>query len=187
MNKKGQSVLKGELQGTVKAGQRSYQDYSMEFTAPVVPEKTQFVLQFSLHGNLKGVLADSFNLEVFPRSIPTLLKSKNTFLFDPFQDTAALLKSRGFQYSVLKSTDTLNAEMFLIIGRHALEKKEHKEFLKKCGFDKALTAGMRVLVFEQAATEIMTLKTEPLIGSFSKTLAINFVFGFIRTLLKGDR
>jgi hypothetical protein len=70
----GHVVTAGDINGTVHAGCRALVDFPIDFTAPEVRERTEYLLTLRLRANLSGMLEDQFPITVFPRRQATSLQ-----------------------------------------------------------------------------------------------------------------
>jgi len=158
----GKSVAGGEIKGVaVKAGFRSTNDVKMVFKAPAVSKRQAFTLTLAMRAPRPGTLKDRMTIHVFPKPAggPGKLAPR-VYCFDPVGDTRAMLKKAGVKYLPLRSVARLkNKDALLVIGRRCLEKPAN---VKKLGtaFDEAVASGLRVLVFEQAAENVLGLKLQ---------------------------
>ena len=142
----GSAIASGSAEGTVSAGGRKLDACTVAFKAPNVEQRTPIRLQLEVEASTQ--LSNELRLTVFPRTQNTRVR---VLLFDPVGDTNAMLREAGVTAGPMGGS--LTPEPLLIIGRHALEREEHRDRLAAAGFDDAVAQGLRVIVFEQAAAE----------------------------------
>ena len=145
----------------VKAGHRSTGEILIRFQAPEVSKRNAFTLSVSMEASRPGTLKDRITIHVFPKAKfgPGKI-GKPVYCFDRRGDTRAMLKKAGVKCIPLRSAARLkNKDALLVIGRHCLEKAAD---VKRLGasFDEAVASGLRVIVFEQAAENLLGLNLE---------------------------
>ncbi len=161
---KGEQVLKGDL-GKVKiaSGLRSLNDLNIRFKAPQVDQRTDYTLKAICAANLQGRLTDTMTITIFPPkpvAWSSLTIPSRIYCFDPAGEAQKMLTKAGAGFESISDGKSLtDTSRLLVIGRHALENAYN---VKKLGaaFDKAVDAGLRVLVLEQATGNVLGLEME---------------------------
>ena len=153
-------VLQGDLKSvTVQPGRRALNDLVVSFKAPPVDKRKAFTLKVSMTADHEGWLADQFSIEVFPVHKGPVAAAATILCFDPVGDTEILLNAAGLKFQKVQDLSQAKPGDLLVIGRHCLEKKEHRDMLTG-GLDAAVADGLRVIVFEQAANNVLGLNLE---------------------------
>lgn len=144
------AVASGTITATVPSGRQQTTQAVIAFSAPQADRRTDYLLEVEAKATDGTVLpVPPVTITVFPRRAPNKALSQRVVLYDPVGDTRAALERLGIAAGEMPAR--LSPSHRLIIGRHALETAEGRRALEKAGFDEAVAAGMRVLVFEQAA------------------------------------
>ena len=165
----GREVLAGKLSETEYApGELGTNRLHLELEAPRVEQRTDYVLKLLGQANREGVLEDRFSLTVFPKAAPPAIPDKmKVLIYDPIGQTAKVLTRAGVKFEHLKEMPMPSQEVLLVIGCNALKSKDGRERFKEfispqLTYDFATTfpIGLRVLVFEQALSNLWGLKTE---------------------------
>jgi len=156
------AITSGAIESVgVKAGHRSISEVLIRFQAPDVSKRSAFTLKIAVKTTRPGTLKDRMAITVFPKIETGKNKLRGpVYCFDPKGDTRAMLKKAGVKFIPTSSMKRLkNRNALLIIGRHCLEKAAN---VKKLGasFDEAVNNGLRVIVFEQAAENVLGLRLE---------------------------
>lgn len=142
----GRVAAQGTVAVSCAPGRQETRAGAVRFVAPTVARRTDFRLEVSA----EGVRTSPFVITLFPKTPPLVPPEANRFvLFDPRGDTRSLLRKLGV--NAAPPPTRLNGRLRLIIGRRVLSNPENVERLMNAGFDEAVTDGMRVLLFEQAA------------------------------------
>ena len=158
----GEKVAGGTIKPlTVRAGKRSVGDVSIAFDAPVVKQRSTLTLRTALTANLPGLLKDEMTLEVFPSAGGAAGKLARTlYLLDPVGQTRDMLTRAKVPFETVEDMAHFNhTDGVLIVGRHCLENADNVKRLGK-DFDQAVEDGLRVIVFEQAAENVLGLRLE---------------------------
>jgi beta-galactosidase len=165
----GKRVTGGTLPDTHLApGELAPAKVHIEFTAPVVEQRTDYLLKLEGKADRDGHMADTFALTVFPKEKPPVIPEKmKLYLYDPVGDTKKMLEAASVSFEMLASTLPPPQGSILIVGRNALKDEENRKRLKSFlrvemtyDFRVNTSNGMRVLVFEQAMDNIWGLNTE---------------------------
>ena len=165
----GKKVTGGRLPGTrFGPGELAPAKIHIEFKAPRVKQRTDFLLKLQAKADREGHLTDTFAITVFPKAEPPAIPQKmKLYLYDPIGDTRRMLDQTGLEYKMLAVTLPPPQNSLLIVGRNALRdeanRKRLKSFLRvEMTYDLRVNTsnGMRVLVFEQAMDNIWGLNTE---------------------------
>lgn len=147
----GAEVRGGQLTLSVPPGRQEIERGQIEFTAPEVGERTDYALSVQARSEDGSVVpVPELAITVFPRAAPQPPDPAGLVLFDPVGATTDALQRLGLH--VTPMPERLRASDRLIIGREALSDAAARERLAAAGLDQAVTAGMRVLVFEQRPT-----------------------------------
>jgi Glycosyl hydrolases family 2 len=155
LDSKGKIILKQSYKKSISGGERVLDDFSWQFTAPQVTKKTVYTLL--LTATAKGkIRKDKFQLQIYPRIKNNRNAQISLQIFDPVGDTTNMLKKAGFNLKKIKNI--LPNRGILVIGRHVLEKGINVKKLARMGFDKKVKEGLKVVVFEQACSNILGLK-----------------------------
>lgn len=118
---------------------------ALQFTLPADLSAGEYVLSSKVIFSNGTVQDDSFAIHVI--ATPRMELSAIRFaLFDPKQETAALLDSLGVQYSTVKSMDAAGGDV-LLVGKNALENADVS----------TLPVNRRVIVFEQSSATLAKL------------------------------
>ena len=175
-----QVAAKGRIAFDVSAGRQETTKGAIEFAAPEVKRRTDYVLSVAATADKGQVLqVPAFRLTVFPPDDSArnpAPKSREDgpktelILFDPVGRTGkALAKAR---IATAPMPDRLTGRHRLIVGSRALENAAARQTLSRAGFDQAVVEGMRVLVFEQSAPQW----DGPMMGLRLKQLATRRTF-----------
>ena len=165
----GKKVTGGRLSRTpLDPGELAPAKIHIEFKAPKVKERTDYVLKLNGKADQEANLSDTFALTVFPKEKPLVIPEKvKLYLYDPIGDTRKMLDEAGAKYEMLASTLPPFQNSLLIVGRNALRDEENRNRLKsflrvQLTYDVrvSISMGLRVLVFEQALDNIWGLNTE---------------------------
>ncbi len=162
VNADGQAAAAGSFAPfTVKAGARSVSDLKIRFPAPLVKRSATFSLGVRMQAKVKGRLADRMELRVFPKRGRARVKLKYPlYCFDPVGHTHAMLRRAGIACEMITTLSEVDArDALLVIGRHCLEQEAVRNRLAG-EFDRRVEQGLRVLIFEQAADNLMGLRLE---------------------------
>ncbi|MDH7570587.1 MAG: glycoside hydrolase family 2 TIM barrel-domain containing protein, partial [Armatimonadota bacterium] len=150
----------GESITYVDAGEIARDRCLIRFVAPEVSTRSDFSLTAVADFDGRDRVTDSFVFTVFPRERPPELPGR-WLLFDPVGDTTRALQGRGIPVTTLTEPEQLRSPgARLLIGRHVLEKEEHRERLRALGLDAAVRGGLRLLVFEQATSNVFGLRLQ---------------------------
>ena len=130
----GIALQKGKLEGSVAAGHRALTEFPIEFVAPVVTSRSDFILKVRVTANLPGELEDRFAITVFPEHIAP----KITFT--------------GKMWRMNISDDATHET------RHAIINRNNAAFLKATGVRPALVKGLKTFTYlgssPQAAADL---------------------------------
>lgn len=167
-DREGGVVLKGTLPETrLVPGEIAPGRVHLEFRAPEVRERTDYVLKLHGEADCEGSLKDFFSLTVFPSAgKPSLPGGIAVYLYDPVGDTRALLGKTGISYRLLEGKLPPPEASLLIIGRNALRDPGNAARLKALNdqmthdLRSCVSRGLRVLIFEQAQDNLWGLNTE---------------------------
>ena len=144
----GAAVARGSLEVLVQPGRQDTERAVIEFAAPDVVERADFSLTVLARTDGGAeVSVPAFALTVFPRDLPEPPPADGLVVFDPVGDTVRALERLGLR--VPPMPERLTAAHRLIMGRSALSDEAARERLTTAGFDEAVAAGMRALIFEQ--------------------------------------
>ena len=156
-------VARGKIETVVGAGKIKTAGLPIEFTAPNVQEKTDFIIELELKADQPGTLVDSFAVTVFPeppKQIAGLGKTE-IFLLDNEGNLAGALEQMQLKsVTVSSGLDGVTPSGLLIIGRHMLENTAAVKQLENAGFDSLVERGLRVLIMEQATENLFGLKLQ---------------------------
>ncbi len=142
----GRELARGSVRVRVEPGRQETRLGRIEFPAPGVVRRTDCRLTVST----PGVAVPPFELTVFPKTeVGPSVDGRDFVLFDPVGDTRAMLARLGLRPP--EPPSQLTGRHRLIVGRRALGRAADRSRLIEAGFDQAVTDGMRVLIFEQAA------------------------------------
>lgn len=120
----GDSILKGSLKGNVKAGQRALTEFPIEFNAPKVDKRTDFILSLKMKANFPGSLDDQFTITVFPaHKKPEVKFSGNIWRLNISDD--ATHETKHFTWN-----------------------KENQEFLEAAGIASKLVKGLKTFKYK---------------------------------------
>jgi hypothetical protein len=125
----GRIVTSGNVNGTVKAGNRALVDFPISFTAPEVSQRTDYQLTLSLKANLPGALEDSFAITVFPRH------KKTPFIFP------------GKIWRINISDDRTHETQHFFINQ------ENDAFMEAAGMSSQLVAGLKSFTWQGTSPE----------------------------------
>ncbi len=161
LDEKGKEITSGNMSARVSPGRRLITELPIQFTAPEVKERKNYLLRISFKANSPGRLEDEFHFQVFPKEMDLKMTAgKEIVCYDPIGETTELLNKMGMNYKKIDKEGSLSDRELLVIGRHALEKEENVKELSEMGFDEAVNRGLKVLVFEQATKSMLGLKLE---------------------------
>ncbi|MFA6271060.1 MAG: hypothetical protein WC657_07705, partial [Candidatus Paceibacterota bacterium] len=140
-DKSGKSLASGTVQ--IKVGCGDVKLVPFNFTAPMVSDRSEYLLTLTTRQDGKEIAGDSFALQVFPRVAKARLKA-NVALYDPTGKTGAWLKELGVETSDWKPGAPLNGTNLLVVGREALKPGDAMPY-----FAEDIALGLRVLILEQ--------------------------------------
>ncbi len=139
----------GEVQATARAGVPTF--YPLEFSVPQVKTRTSFKLVVEPREQPNDHFqADSFAIDVFPAAVPPT-NTASVVVYDPVGETTRMLDRAGVKSLPLTDKSELRAGTLLVVGKKAWD----AAFLKlaaELGLDRKIREGLKVLVFEQAAS-----------------------------------
>jgi len=166
-----ETAAHGQLEIDVPAGRQETRNARIEFTAPVVETRTDYVLTVSARAvGGESPAVTPVAVTVFPADKSEPVKPADLVLFDPVGRTRQALARLGIKAGPMP--ERLAARHRLIVGSRSLETAGGRKALADAGFDEAVADGMHALVFEQAAPAW----TGTLLGLRLKRLATRRVF-----------
>ena len=136
----GRKIISGKVPLHLKAGDIRF--YPVEFRAPEVRSRTEFLLTLNVTGDDQAKGKDSFPLEIFP--VETSKIQKKLIVFDPTGKSTPWLKTVANHLQVFRSGMKFHSGDVLVIGREALKPGMQLPF--SAG---DLENGLRVLLLEQ--------------------------------------
>jgi len=162
-SEKNEVIFKKEFNFTLLPGQRDTERYTLEYKAPDVNSRNDYLIKLNVKTSLYGI-TDSFTISIFPKVKKPLLSSQ-IYLYDPVGDTKKLLDTAEIRYKEIYGK--LPNDGVLIIGRKVLA---DETFFKNLiswqterllyGIDPAISGGLKMLVFEQPMKNILGLTSE---------------------------
>lgn len=163
----GRAVAGAALDFEVPAASRNLEAVKLRLSAPAVRERADFTMRLKLEADAPGTLDHEFALTVFPAALPPAgspnfrgttwyLEADGRFA----QDAAYQAYSRGAQKLAPGSARRPASGDVVIVPRGFLQEPAGLAALKAIDFDKLVESGVRVLVFEQSAENILGLQTE---------------------------
>jgi hypothetical protein len=130
----------------------------MIFTAPDTATKKHFRLNaVMVCGETPS--EQSFDLTIFPKSIPKTLRDKKIAVWDTDGSAAGLLKSIGAESVSLSDIDSLSGICLVVVGRNALN-MQFARTAAKLGVPAWVRAGGRVIILEQAGEQEIGLRLD---------------------------
>ena len=160
---KGNIILTKDFKTSLSPGERKADEVKIQFTAPTVKNRKDFIIYMKAVASMGKTQEDSFKITVFPSVKPPVLTSK-IYLYDPVGDTEKLLKKASIKFE--KMYKEIPEKGILIIGRKALSERNYFYTLASWktdlgyGIDNAIERGLKVLIFEQPMENILGLKAE---------------------------
>ncbi len=117
---KGAVIASGAVKGEVNPGARALTQFPIEFEAPKVDTRTDYMIELELKANLPGALSDRFALTVFPKVQPKPITFSGTIWklnlsddrvherqhFFWNRDNESMLKAAGVDATLVKGLKT---------------------------------------------------------------------------------
>lgn len=139
---------------SVPTGETAFRPFA--FTAPDVAEKTAYDLTLTFRQGAKTWFTDTFHIEVYPKDPPQAVAVPRVALFDPKDESAAVLKTLGIPYRKITSLDELGDAEALVVGRFAAKEIPLDALAAR------VPAGFRVLVLAQEAATWQAFGLRPM-------------------------
>lgn len=136
----GKKIISGKTPLHLKAGDIRF--HPIEFRAPEVHSRTEFILTLNVTGDHQEKIKDSFPLEIFP--VETRKIQKTLIVFDPAGKSTPWLREMANHLLPFRSGMKFHSGDLLVIGREAL-----KPGMKLPFSSEDLKNGLRVLLLEQ--------------------------------------
>ena len=162
-NTKGRILLTKSFKTSLTPGERKPEEIKIEFKAPKVKERTDYIIEIEVIPSKGEKQKDYFKITVFPHVNPPALSSK-IYLYDPVGETKKLLKKASVKFEEIYKK--IPEKGILIIGRKVLSEKNYFNTLASWktdlgyGIDNAIERGLKVLIFEQPMENILGVKAE---------------------------
>jgi len=162
-NTKGIVLLTKDFKTSLSPGERKTEEIKIEFNAPQVKKRTDYIIEIEVTPSKGEKQKDYFKITVFPPVKPPIVSSK-IYLYDPVEDTKKLLQKASVKFEEIYKE--IPEKGVLIIGRKSLSEKSYFNTLTSWktslgyGIDNAIERGLKVLIFEQPAENILGLKAE---------------------------